>query len=68
MNGGQFEVLDVLTILSFALQVQNQEHLIDITDVQREVNRAVEEIHRHLEEQDTKLALLLERTEQNEDH
>lgn len=55
----QFELLDILTILSFALQVENQGKVIGLTDVQNEVNRAIGEIHAHLEEQDRKLELLL---------
>ena len=55
----QFELLDILTILSFVLQVQNQGNIIGLSDVQKEVNRAVDEIHRHLEEQDRKIDLLL---------
>ena len=57
----QFELLDILTILSFVLQVENQGKVIGLTDVQNEVNRAITEIHRHLEEQDRMLKLLLER-------
>ena len=64
-ENGQFEILDILTILSFALQVENQGNIIRITDVQKEVNRAVEEIHAHLEEQDRMLRLLTERTEKH---
>ena len=58
-NGQQFEFLDILTIMSFALQVQNQSNIIGLSDVQNEVNRAVSEIHAHLEEQDRMLKLLL---------
>ena len=62
----QFELLDILTILSFAFQVKNESKLIGITDIQNEVNRAVSEIHAHLEEQDRKIELLLERMGINE--
>ena len=55
----QFEFLDILTVMSFALQVQNQASLISMSDIQDEVNRAVGEIHAHLEEQDRMLKLLL---------
>ena len=55
----QFELLDILTILSFVLQVENQGNIIRLSDVQKEVNRAVGEIHAHLEEQDRMLKLLL---------
>ena len=67
-EGGQFELLDILTILSFALQLENQGKIIRITDIQNEVNRAVSEIHGHLEEQDRMLKLLLERTEKHENN
>ena len=60
-NNSQFEFLDILTILSFVLQVENQGNIIGLSDVQNEVNRAVSEIHAHLEEQDRKIELLLER-------
>ena len=58
MNGLEF--LDILTVVSFVLQVQNQGRIIDLGDVQDEVNRAVEEIHRHLEEQDKKIDRIIE--------
>ena len=60
-NNSQFEFLDILTILSFMLHVENQGNIIGLSDVQNEVNRAVSEIHAHLEEQDRKIELLLER-------
>ena len=54
------EFLDVLTVISFVLQVQNQGRIISLGDVQGEVNRAVEEIHRHLEQQDDKIDHIIE--------
>ena len=54
------DLLDLLTILSFALQVQNQSNIVGISDVQDEVNRAVSEIHSHLEEQDKNIKAILE--------
>ena len=64
----QLEFLDILTILSFVLQIQNQSSIVGINDVQDEVNRAITEIHAHLEEQDRKLEKLLERMGENENH
>ena len=64
----QLEFLDILTILSFVLQIQNQSSIVSINDVQDEVNRAITEIHAHLEEQDRKLEKLLERMGENENH
>ena len=60
MSNGNLELLDVLTILSFALQIENQGHIIDIGDIQAEVNRAIEDIHSHLQEQDRKIDRILE--------
>ena len=59
----QLGILDIITLLSFVLQIENQRNIINLSDVQGEVNRAVEDIHGHLKEQDAKLALLLERGE-----
>ena len=53
------EFLDILTLISFVLQLQNQQNIIGISDVQREVNRAVEDIHQHLQAQDEKLERIL---------
>ena len=58
MNSLDF--LDFLTVLSFVLQIQNQDKLIGIQDVQREVDRAIGEIHAHLEVQDAKIDRILE--------
>lgn len=66
MNG-QLEVLDILTIVSFVLQVQNQGRIIDLADVQDEVNRAVEDIHKHLQEQDNKIDRIIEVIEHEAD-
>ena len=59
------EFLDILTIISFILQIQNQDKLIGIQDVQREVDRAIGEIHAHLELQDGKLDKILEELYEN---
>lgn len=34
-----YSFLDVITILSFVLQLQNQDKLFDINDVQRELQK-----------------------------
>lgn len=49
------EFLDIIAIISFALQMQNQSKIFGISDVQEELHKAVEEIHAHLESQDEKL-------------
>lgn len=56
--------LDLLTMLSFWLQLENQQNIISLGDVQNEVNRAIAEIHAHLEMQDQKLDRLLEESDE----
>ena len=59
------EALDLLTVLSFVLQLQNQGRIIDIRDIQRDNDRAVKEIHAHLEAQDKKIDRILEALYEN---
>lgn len=59
MNDNNLEFLDILTILSFVLQIQNQGNIVGIRDVQNEVDRAIGEIHAHLEEQDRKIDYII---------
>lgn len=61
-ENSQLNFLDILTLVSFCLQLQNQRNIISLGDVQNEVNRAISEIHAHLEMQDGKLDKLLEGT------
>ena len=56
----QFELLDVLTIISFLLQVKNNEKLFSITDIQEDNNRIATDIHKHLTEQDQKINKIME--------
>ena len=56
----QLDLLDILTIISFTMQMENQERIIDLGDVQREITKAVEDIHGHLSVQDSKLNLIME--------
>lgn len=44
-----FEFLDVLTIVSFIMQLQNQSKLFGLHDVQDDNNRVAKEIHAHIE-------------------
>ena len=54
------EFLDILSIISFAITIQNQSKLVGIQDVQKEVDRALEELHQHLQKQDKKIDRILE--------
>lgn len=56
----EFELLDLLTVLSFIMQVQNQSKLFGINDIQEDNNRVAEEIHQHLKQQDEKINKILE--------
>lgn len=56
----EFELLDILTVLSFIMQVQNQNKLLGISDIQEDNNRVAEEIHQHLRQQDEKINEILE--------
>ena len=56
----EFEFLDILTIISFAIQMQNQSKIFGISDVQEELQNVVAEIHSHLERQDEKIDKILE--------
>jgi hypothetical protein len=55
-----FEFLDVITVLSFILQLNNN-------GMQSEIDKAVDDIHRHLKEQDDKINQILERQVQKDD-
>lgn len=56
----EFELLDLLTVLSFIMQVKNQSKLFGISDIQEDNNRVAEEIHQHLRQQDEKINKILE--------
>ena len=56
----EFELLDLLTVLSFIMQVQNQSKLFGISDIQQDNNRVAEELHQHLQQQDEKINKILE--------
>ena len=54
-----YSFLDVITILSFMLQLQNQDKLFDINDVQRELQKVQDRIDSHLQIQDDKIDMIL---------
>lgn len=54
------EFLDILTVLSFVLQLQNQSKIFGLQEVQNDNNRVAQEIHKHLESQDEKIDRILE--------
>ena len=55
----ELDFLDILTIMSFVLQIQNQSHIIDVGDIQEEIGKAVNNVHAHLTIQDEKINKIL---------
>ena len=60
-----YSLLDIITILSFMLQVQNQNHIIDIKDIQEEFQKVQSKIDSHLQIQDDKIDKILEYIKEN---
>ena len=60
-KNSQFELLDILTIVSFVMQLQNQAKLFDLHDIQNDNERVAEEIHQHLKTQDEKIDKIFNR-------
>lgn len=60
-----YSFLDVVTILSFILQMQNQGKLFDINDVQRELQKVTDKIDTHLQIQDDKIDAIIAYLKQN---
>ena len=60
-----YSFLDVITILSFMLQLQNQDKLFGINDVQRELQKVQDRIDTHLQIQDDKIDKILEYLKEN---
>ena len=60
-----YSFLDVITILSFMLQLQNQDKLFDINDVQRELQKVQARLDAHLQIQDDKIDQILAYIKEN---
>ena len=60
-----YSFLDVITILSFMLQLQNQDKLFDIKDVQKELQKVQDRIDNHLQIQDDKIDMILAYLKEN---
>ncbi len=58
-ESGQLELLDVLTIISFCIQMQNQNKIFSIHDIQSDNDRVLDNIHQHLKIQDDKIDQIL---------
>lgn len=60
-----YSLLDVITILSFVLQLQNQDKLIDVKDIQRELQKVTDRIDTHLQIQDDKIDAIINYLKEN---
>lgn len=60
-----YSFLDVITILSFMLQLQNQDKLFDIKDIQRELQKVTDKIDTHLQIQDDKIDAIINYLKEN---
>lgn len=55
----QLSVMDILGVVSFVLGLANYTENLSQTQFQDELNKAVTDIHRHLQIQDDKIDLIL---------
>lgn len=59
----QFTILDAMTIVSFMIELANYGENVDQSAMSKIVRDAVDDIHRHLADQDEKLSKLLTKLE-----
>lgn len=59
----QFTILDAMTIVSFVIGLANYGENVDQSTMSKTVQAAVDDIHRHLADQDEKLSKLLAKLE-----
>ena len=59
----QFTVLDAMTVVSFMIGLANYGENVDQSAMSKIVQGAVDDIHRHLADQDEKLSKLLTKLE-----
>lgn len=77
MKDGQIDFLDIISIMSFCIALQNLDLNISQDDIQKSsaqiekavndrLEKALEDIHGHLSVQDTKLSIILNKLEELE--
>lgn len=59
-ENGEFTFIDIIALASFIVGIQNLDENITQNDLSEQLSRVVDEIHRHLEEQDDKIDRILE--------
>jgi hypothetical protein len=67
MNSQQnFDFLDALELAQIIITLQNQRHILSLADVHKDNDRVLDEIHRHLQEQDKKVDRIIQMLEERE--
>lgn len=68
-DNGEFTFLDILSIMSFSIAVQNNNLLNqqDKKELEDGLSSALNEIHEHLQSQDTKINRILQLLEEKND-
>lgn len=59
-NNQQLDILDMITIVGFILNIQNYGKNVDQSKMQKAISQAVGDIHDHLQIQDEKIDSILE--------
>lgn len=59
MDENNLDFLDLLNIISIGIQIQNQKDIAKASDIQDEINNAVDLINEHLQRQDQKIDEIL---------
>ena len=66
-DGGEWTFIDILSVMSFCIGLQNLDLNIEQSDLDeqtqeldRRLRTVVDDIHRHLQEQDRKIDMILE--------
>lgn len=59
MDENNFNFLDLLNIISIVIQIQNQKDIAKASDIQSEIDKAVDLINEHLQTQDKKIDEIL---------
>ena len=65
-DSNQFDLLDMLGVLSFVIGIMNLEENITQGDLQDKAQIIIDEIHAHLQEQDDKIDEILRRLDHEE--
>lgn len=62
----ELDMLDMLTIIGFVIGLKNYQESLSQSDIENSLREVTDDIHKHLERQDTILKRILERLEMND--